>query len=237
MSGGYEEWQEYQVRKNFERQYIITLAQMQNKLDELLFLGMLKSLGVEQLKNSKTKAKYRHNTEPLSELSEFNGRLDLNFKREARASYLNAEKWLPKISVSKLKRQRLQVEEFPGHENICVSKSKLDLIISRNIISCRAGFSVAGIYLITDIKTGCLYVGSAGGEEGIWQRWSSYSKNGHGGNKNLKRILSSHGSDYSQYFQYSILETSDIHSVKNILDRERHWKKVLSSRENRYNMN
>lgn len=237
LSGDFESWQEFQVRKNFERKYIISLAQMQNKVDEWLFVGMWQSLGVEKLQNSKSRAKYRYRTVSLSLFSEFNGRLILNFQRPGRQSYLNAERWLPEISVSELKRQRLQVEEFPGHENICISKSKLDLIISRNIVSWRAGLSVAGIYLITDTKTGRLYVGSAGGEEGIWQRWSSYSKNGHGGNKDLKRVLSSFGSDYSQNFQYSILETSDTHSVKNILDRESHWKEVLSSRENGYNMN
>ena len=60
LSGDFESWQEFQVRKNFERKYIISLAQMQNKVDEWLFVGMWQSLGVEKLQNSKSRAKYRY---------------------------------------------------------------------------------------------------------------------------------------------------------------------------------
>jgi hypothetical protein len=62
-----------------------------------------------------------------------------------------------------------------------------------------------GIYLISDTKTGKLYVGSAYGEEGIWGRWTRYvSTNGHGDNKTLKELIASdpiHGNN----FQFSIL--------------------------------
>jgi len=44
--------------------------------------------------------------------------------------------------------------------------------------------SLPGIYLITDIKTGLRYIGSAYGENGIWSRWGNYFRtNGHGNNK------------------------------------------------------
>ena len=62
-----------------------------------------------------------------------------------------------------------------------------------------------GIYLISDTKTGKLYVGSAYGENGIWGRWSNYVlTNGHGNNKTLKELLdidATHGN----HFQFSIL--------------------------------
>jgi hypothetical protein len=45
------------------------------------------------------------------------------------------------------------------------------------------------VYLITDKKTGKLYVGSATAQYGmLLQRWSSYVENGHGGNVELKQL-------------------------------------------------
>ncbi|HRJ80232.1 MAG TPA: GIY-YIG nuclease family protein, partial [Cyclobacteriaceae bacterium] len=62
-----------------------------------------------------------------------------------------------------------------------------------------------GIYLISDTKTGKLYVGSAYGEDGIWGRWNSYvSTNGHGGNKQLKELIAKKA-DYAKNFQFSVL--------------------------------
>jgi len=78
----------------------------------------------------------------------------------------------------------------------------------------------------------------ATGSEGIWQRCSDYSANGHGGNKELSDLLKTEGSDYSHHFQYSILEIADTHaSDQDILTRESYWKQVLRTREFGYNAN
>lgn len=62
-----------------------------------------------------------------------------------------------------------------------------------------------GIYLISDINTGKLYVGSAYGENGIWGRWTDYVKsNGHGNNKTLKELIETEN-DYAKNFTFSIL--------------------------------
>ncbi len=66
--------------------------------------------------------------------------------------------------------------------------------------------AVKGVYLITDKKTGKLYIGSAYGEDGIWGRWKEYVvTNGHGGNKSLKVLLDEDWEYASKYFQFSIL--------------------------------
>ncbi|MEI2420593.1 GIY-YIG nuclease family protein, partial [Arthrospira platensis SPKY2] len=49
--------------------------------------------------------------------------------------------------------------------------------------------SVKGVYVITDTSNGKLYIGSAYSVESIWHRWSEYTKNGHGGNKQLKALI------------------------------------------------
>jgi hypothetical protein len=97
---------------------------------------------------------------------------------------------------------------------------------------------VAGVYLISDTRSHQLYVGSATGAGGIWQRWSQYASNGHGGNRELVNLLSAEGSQYAQHFRYSILEVADLHdSAEEVLARESHWKRILHSRANGLNAN
>ena len=81
-------------------------------------------------------------------------------------------------------------------------------------------------------------VGSAYGGIGIWQRWSVYAKNGHGGNKELQTLLAAAGEDHCSKFQFSLLEMCDLNSSdRYILDRESHWKDVLKTREFGLNLN
>ena len=95
------------------------------------------------------------------------------------------------------------------------------------------------MYLITDKKTGKLYVGSATGEEMLLQRWSQYAADGHGGNKKLEELVKDEGIGYVENnFQYSILENYNGRVDDDIVrKRERWWKEVLQSRDYGYNAN
>ena len=90
--------------------------------------------------------------------------------------------------------------------------------------------AVAGVYLITDTKTGKHYVGSASGEQGgIWGRWSEYARTKHGGNKRLKELITA-DADYCNNFQYSILEVFPIKRDRHeVLEYEQLYKKKLWS--------
>lgn len=90
--------------------------------------------------------------------------------------------------------------------------------------------AVAGVYLITDTKTGKHYIGSASGEEGgIWGRWSEYARTKHGGNKRLVELIAA-DSEYCNHFQYSILEVFPIkRDRKEVLEYEQLYKKKLGS--------
>lgn len=90
--------------------------------------------------------------------------------------------------------------------------------------------AVAGIYLITDTKTGKHYVGSASGEQGgIWGRWSSYARTKHGGNKRLIELITA-DKDYCDNFQFSILEVFPIKRDRyEILEYEALYKRKLKS--------
>ena len=61
------------------------------------------------------------------------------------------------------------------------------LIVKHQEAGWKAALSnVQGIYLIADQANGRLYVGSAYGAGGIWQRWMSYALTGHGENIDIR---------------------------------------------------
>ena len=96
----------------------------------------------------------------------------VGYHRTTRAAYLNAEGQAPRLELHELLEQPMSIGDFPGYRYITLPKSTLDVIVSESVESWRAALSaVAGVYLITDTRTGKLYVGSATGEGGIWARW------------------------------------------------------------------
>lgn len=92
--------------------------------------------------------------------------------------------------------------------------------------------SVNCIYLITDKKNGKHYIGSTYGENGIWGRWETYVKtNGHGGNKQLEKLIKADANHASNHFQWSILEVLPLNITKDpAVDRETVFKQKLMSR-------
>ena len=123
--------------------------------------------------------------------------------------------------------------EFIGYDRVLLSYETL-----RKIVYNKAAYkewedklsAVAGVYLITDTKTGKHYVGSASGMEGgIWGRWSEYAHTIHGGNKRLVELITA-DPDYCYNFQYSILEVFPIKRDKHeVLAYEQLYKKKLYS--------
>ncbi len=233
LAGRFEEWQRWQTKKNFERKFIISLIQLPQK-DRWLFADCYKSKGCTQ----KDTLLY-YQTSVISELSYLSGRLVVDFERKGRQSYRIGENWCEKLHIAELYPQKLMVGEFPGYKNTLILKSKLDIIITQNIPSWKSALqNVSGIYLITDTNTGLHYVGSATGQGGIWERWRAYSMTGHGGNKALKVLLGNLDKNYSDNFQFSVLEIADTHTgIEDILERESYWKQVLCSREHGHNQN
>lgn len=99
--------------------------------------------------------------------------------------------------------------EFPGLTNFILDFQELKKLIEnpdanrdwKNHLS-----SVNGIYLILDKFTGNQYIGSACGKDGIWQRWTDYSKTKDGGNKLLIKLFETN-KEYHKNFQYTVLQT------------------------------
>jgi hypothetical protein len=132
---------------------------------------------------------------------------------------------------------------FPGYQNVSLRHNDLRRIISSSEPSWKQALSyVKGVYVITDTKTGKIYIGSASGNnEGIWQRWAAYAdeKNMTGGNVEFVDLLRINGHEYLEdNFKYSILEIFDTKTKSEIIiARENYWKNVFLTRQFGMNQN
>lgn len=179
----------------------------------------------------------------------YNFRLVVRFHKNFQNGIVLAKNIIDELEVIEVWNpdKTLDDKTFPGYKNVSVSyrelKKKLESPEWRTALSCRKG-----VYLITDQRTGKLYVGSAYGANGILGRWETYIKSGYDKNevengkypnKKLQELVNEKGLSYIQdNFQYSILETfTDDVSDEYIIGRESWWKEVLRSREFGYNAN
>jgi hypothetical protein len=90
--------------------------------------------------------------------------------------------------------------------------------------------STRGVYLVTDLETGALYVGSATAAEGIWARWSTYAKTVHGNNKVMLDSVNKIEA-FADRLQFSVLQTlSNLASREDGLAAERRWKSRLGKK-------
>ena len=235
--GKFKEWQEEQTKRNFEKNYILSLIYITK--NEWLFAGIYQSLDVKQFTNEHGKIRYRYKTKLLENGKEFIGKLIVSFEKDFRASYLLLENHLDDLLLSEIKKTEYRFEPFPGFSNVHISFDLLKEIINNNESSWQSSLSsVKGIYLISDKSNGKLYVGSASGDCAFWQRWSDYIKDGHGGNKKLKALIAKNGIKYCENFTFSILEICKINTAEEEIQKiESFWKERLLTREYGYNDN
>jgi hypothetical protein len=235
FDGGFQEWQEWQTKRNWECEHIVGLIKLPER-DRWLFAGVYTVLGHDWLEQ---KQHYKYRTELVTGHEQWIGRVVVEHHRSGRAAYLLGAADGGPFTISSIREERMSIEEFPGFNWTCVPYAKLRTVVSQEVPSWKHALSnVKGIYLITDRSTGRHYVGKADGENGLWQRWCAYVGNGHGGNKELIELLGSNSPEYLQHFQFSILEIADFQTSDAEIDkRESHWKEVLGSREHGYNSN
>jgi len=185
--------------------------------------------------------------EPLELHSDYIKRLIIKLERPVgRDLYL---RWYDKIQSSKLNPEiyelapDVKLGTFPGYQNLRIRHAALQRIIANDEPSWKDALSsVKGVYVITDLSDGRLYVGSASGEaNGLWQRWSAYANlaNLSGGNRQLESLRQQFGDEHIvRNFQYSILEIFDPKTSQDvILKRESFWKLALDTRAHGMNLN
>jgi len=141
---------------------------------------------------------------------------------------------IDKLEVVQILSTTYDGDDFPGYDNVRLTYSQLETIISRNKRDWIAALeNQKAVYLITDTNTGNQYVGSATSDFGmLLARWKNYVSNGHGNNKLLRELVDQLGFDYVKTnFQYSILENYNARTDDHvILARESWWKNTLGTR-------
>jgi hypothetical protein len=175
----------------------------------------------------------RYEVELTDEGAGFLGRLKLRSTYRERATRVKFENHYSSLEVQEVLREPYTGRSFPGFEDIDLSFEELETLVRNSRPDWKAALSsVKGIYLISDIKTGKCYVGSAYGDQGIWSRWGGYVTTGHGGNAELRVLVSDPSLEYCRKsFRFALLEyrptpTSD----ETILAREAFWKRILLTR-------
>ena len=233
LAGEFPEWQRHQSGRNFQREYVVSLVELAEP-HLWLFAGLYVVDGVR----SKQEKGYFYDLTEVPKCNELNGRLVVKFARPGRNSYLRGEKWTGDMAVHEIRRNRLTIRDFPGYRNVDISFAELRHLAIEAPASWTAALSsVAGVYLITDLKLGKLYVGSASGQGGFWSRWQMYAKKGHGGNSELRKLLTL-DPEHHKHWRLSILELADVTaSDESVLARESHWKNILISRTHGLNAN
>jgi len=236
--GEFKKWQEYQNKKNFQCDRIISLIHLGGS--DWLFAGVWQVDGV-QPKSNKRKSWFQYKTSEVPGLEHLTGRAIISFEKRFRASYLKGENHIDMLILKEIKPERLTIGDFPGYNRVLLPFRSLKTVISQNIQSWKTALSnVSGVYVITDSTNGKHYIGSAYGEGGIWQRWCSYAATGHGRNKELVDLLNDigKGKDHVMNFLFTILEVIDLNASKDyVTARESHWKNALQTREHGYNSN
>lgn len=130
------------------------------------------------------------------------------------------------------------IRSFSGFDNLILRYSELSELVKSEASGWKEPLSsTRGVYLITDTKSGDLYVGSATGKLGLWGRWSDYVRTKHGGNKILIERLRENP-EFSKRLQFSILETlGNMASPKDGIEAEVLWKKKLGRKATILNEN
>lgn len=183
--------------------------------------------------------------EELEKYKNYYGRLIVkkSFQKNDRQRnrWANNDNFINTIEVSQILPSKYDGREFSGYNDVCLSYEELKNIIDNNKTDWIIALSnQKAVYVITDLKTGKLYIGSATSNNGmLLSRWKSYIETGHGDNKKIKELIDDKGFDYiKENFQYSIIENyNSIIDDEIIRKREVYWKNVLDSVDHGMNDN
>ncbi len=108
----------------------------------------------------------------------------------------------------------------PDYEEISLTYGQLSHVINERLDAWKRKLTVVnGIYVISDRKTGKLYVGSTYNRDGIWGRWEDYARTEHGGDVELASLVAETPDYAKDNFVWSILQTlplnvSDIEAIR-----------------------
>ncbi len=227
-------WPWWGKKRNFQiGQTVFSFIQIKN--DEWLFISAatITDISPQQRADVKILDKYRG----------LFGRLIISYKKgQTYARYVfRLDKLLSEIKVKEVLSCLYSGEQFEGYDNVHLPYSQLRDVFDGKIMPTyyEALKKITGVYCLTDISNGKLYIGSATGNDGVLQRWGSYISSKHGGNIKLKLLHEKEGDAYfEKNFTFTLLEYFGLsYDPDKVKQREQYWKKCLDTIMNGYNDN
>ncbi len=231
----WKEWNTYvNGKRRFNRKYIFSLIYDYHEEDTWLFGGVWEVVDIDRRSRTNT-----HAIKSVRRFAPFIGRLVIKYPYPGKMR-VNMEEHFDSMLVKEI-LENTYIEHFPGYKNIDLPFETLKTIINnsnKGNKEWRDALSINGIYLITDTRTGKKYVGKADGERGIWGRWKSYIRNGHGGDVALQDLMDRKGFAYAEkYYRFTLLEPIIGEDEPIINERESYWKRVLMTRDEKFGHN
>jgi len=234
---GWQAW--FPNRNDFNRKFIFSLAQYPSAPDYWLFGGIWRVHGLVERDFPGGRRKF-YEVELAEDLRPLVARLKLRRVWKERGTRVKLEHHYESFEVAEILPDPYTGRPFPGFERVHLTFQELEELVSNARADWAASLgSIKGVYLITDDYSGRQYVGSAYGDDGIWSRWSTYVRLGHGGNKGMKDLLRGHDLDYCrEYFRFALLEMIDARTAdSHVIQRESYWKDVLGTRHRERGLN
>lgn len=226
-------WNRWKGSKNeFNRQYVFSLIDFYPEYKAWLFGGVF-----EVLENKPVQNDYGYEIKEVEEFACHAGRLKVQLDI-SRGRAFTLEKFFDRLVVIEVLKEQYTGIVFPGYENINQSFELLKPIFDNERTDWKAPLeNIKGVYVIMDKHNGKRYVGSAYGGNGIWSRWSSYLRTGHGGNKDLVALIKKKGYGYAmKNFTLTLLEYYPTKKDDSfVIHRESFWKNVFLSKDFGYN--
>ena len=237
----YKQWQEWKgnekdgkiAKEKFpKRDYIMSFANVYHEGNDIhLFTGIYKI--VKRLSN-------RYEVEKLDLFKNLIGKLKIKHKRKGQGSSYYLENSMDNMLVHEVMQERLECRVFNGFNKINLKFTELKIIIEKNVKEWRLRLdNLQGVYLLVDDSNNKMYIGSAYGKFGIWQRWSNYFHNYTGGNTGLDELHKKVGEEhFKKYFRFVLLEYfTDKIDKDYVIRRESFWKEAFNTRNLGYNNN
>lgn len=233
------EWLLWQEKRRYFRKGQIAICFLKISSDTWLMTAVKRIL--KELDVDPNKGGVGYDAQDVEQYKKYCGRLIIKYHNASRTMGRKFTSVMQDLEVLEILNDQFTGDDFPGYENIRLSYRQLKNIIDRQLPGWIAALqNQKAVYLITDTKTGKLYVGSATAQYGmLLQRWSDYLQNGHGGNEGLAEIVRKKGFDYiKENFIYSVLENYNARVDDDyIRKRETWWKDTLCTKEFGYNKN
>lgn len=168
-------------------------------------VGVYRILGLDQERIDKVNnGHFYYKMAEVSGFEELNERVIIDWGK----STITWHQWLHKNDKEVVAIERKGIDWVcPDYEEIILSYEHLQRIFKDQISVWKNKLSSSNcIYVISDSKSGSLYVGSTYNREGIWGRWKDYASTGHGGDVELIKLLEADPEYAKKYFTWAILQ-------------------------------